>query len=128
MSNYNPHMMTKVRSNPIRKFAKGQPCTLRIASFYPGYTCSDNDTTVLVHFDDVGGKGTSTKVTDIGGCYGCERCHAILSGVDTKVSDYIKEKYPLAYGHRIYTALVETHAMLVDEGLIVIPGAKLITF
>lgn len=126
MNRYSPHMMTKVRSDPIRKFAEGQHCTLRIASFYPGYSCSSNETTVLVHYDDVGGKGTSTKVTDIGACFGCERCHAILSGVDGKTLDYIKDNYPLALGHRIYTALVETHAMLVDEGLLVVPGGKVI--
>lgn len=128
MTYYRPHMMTKVRSQPIRDSADGKPCTLRIASFYPGYSCSSNETTVLVHLDDIGGKGTSTKVTDIGACYGCDRCHAILSGVDWKVRDFIAEKYALAYGHRIYTSLVETHAMLVDEGLIVIPRAELISF
>lgn len=126
MSYYNPHMMTKVRSDHVRKFAKGKPCTLRIASFFPGYTCSSEETTVLVHLDDVGGKGTSTKVTDIGGCFGCDRCHAILSGVDWKTLEYIQENYPLALGHRIYSSLVETHAMLVDEGLLTVSGMRVI--
>ena len=116
MNRYSPHIMTKVRSDPIRKFAEGQHCTLRIASRHRAQRSRD----------DVGGKGTSTKVTDIGACFGCERCHAILSGVDGKTLDYIKDNYPLALGHRIYTALVETHAMLVDEGLLVVPGGKVI--
>lgn len=126
MNHYNPHMMVKVRSDHIRSFAKGKPCTMRIASFFPGYACADDDTTVLVHFDDVGGKGQSTKVTDIAGVFGCKHCHDIISGVDWKRLEYIQEKYPLALGQSLYKSLVETHAMLVDEGLMAIPGSRII--
>tara|TARA_R110000851_G_scaffold22626_14_gene67041 strand:+ start:142 stop:522 length:381 start_codon:yes stop_codon:yes gene_type:complete len=126
MNAYRPHMMTKVRSEAIRKEAEGKPCTLRISSFYPGYTCSSEETTVLVHLDDVGGQSTASKVTDIAGCFGCGQCHDILSGVDIKARDYIRDTYPLALGHRIYTALVETQAMLMDSNLLIVPDGELI--
>ena len=125
MSRYNPHMMAKVRSNAIRKAAKGKPCTLRISSFYPGHFCSENDTTAGDH-GAAGGKGMSTKETDLAIMFGCQNCHDILDRRDTQRHDYIIEKYPLAYGQRLFSALVETHAMLVEDGVIVVPGADLI--
>ncbi len=125
MSYYNPTMMTKVRSSHIMAAAKGKPCTLRIASFFPGHSCSGDETTVGCHLP-IGGKGVSTKETDAAVAFGCKHCHDILDGADWKRAEFITEKYPLAYGHRLLAGLVETHSMLVDDGLLVVPGARLI--
>lgn len=125
MSNYNPHMMTKVKSTHIMAAAKGKPCTLRIASFYPGHTCSGDETTVGCHLS-IGGKGTSTKETDLAVSFGCKACHDILDGVDWGRTEYIQEKYPMAFMGRVLASLVETQALLVEDGLIVVPGAKII--
>jgi hypothetical protein len=119
-------MMVKVRSKHIMASAKGKPCTFRIASLFPGYSCASEETTLLCHLDNVGGKGTSTKVTDLGGCYSCKHCDDIFTGLDWKRLEYIQEKYPLVLGQRVYSSLVETHAMLVDEGLLVVPGSRVI--
>lgn len=123
---YNPHMMVKVRSKKIMKSAKGKPCTLRIASFFPGYSCAPEDQTVLCHIDKAGGKGTSTKVSDMGGAYSCPHCDDIVTGLDMKRRQYIEEKYPMAFGQRIYSALVETHAMLIDDGIVVVIDGEII--
>ncbi|HCI98489.1 MAG TPA: hypothetical protein DHV74_02405 [Sulfitobacter sp.] len=125
MSYYNPHLMTKVVSSHIMKAANGKPCTLRIASFYPGHTCSSDDTTVGCHLS-AGGKGTSTKETVLAVSFGCKACHDILDGRDWKRTEYIKEKYPMAFMERVLSSLIETQAMLVDDGLIVVPGAKIL--
>ena len=126
MNQYNPQMGTKVKSKHITDFAKGQPCTLRISSFYPGHQCSGDDTVVGAHLP-IWGKGKSTKVTDMAVVFGCFNCHAMLDpDQDWKRAEYVREKYPLAFAERMVHALTETHAMLVDEGLIVVPGARLI--
>lgn len=57
----------------LRKFAKGQPCTLRILS-----VCNDNpETTVLAHGR---GAGMGTKLVDYIGVHACSSCHAWLDG------------------------------------------------
>lgn len=127
MSYYRPQMMTKVRSSHVMAAAKGRPCTLRIASIYPGYSCASDETSVMCHFDNVGGKGMGTKVTDIGGGIGCKHCHDILAGEDWKRLEFITETYPMVFCQRLISSLIETHAILVDEGLLVVPGAKLIS-
>ena len=100
MSYYNPHWMTKVRSEHLMKAANGKPCTLRISSFFPGYSCSDG-TTVGCHLP-VGGKGTSTKETHLAVAFGCSHCHDILDGRDWKRAEYIVEKYPSAFAPDAY--------------------------
>lgn len=125
MTYYNPQMAPKVRSQHIMDSAKGKPCTLRIASFYPGYSCASDETTVGCHLP-VGGKGKATKVTDLAVVFGCKHCHDILDGADWKRQEFITEKYPMAYADRLINAMMETHAMLVDDGLLVVPGARII--
>lgn len=126
MSHYRPHMMPKVRSKKIMSSAKGKPCTIRIASMIPGHACSSDETVNLCHLDKAGGKGMSTKVSHMAGVYGCQHCDDITSGVDGKRLQFIQEKYPAVLGQRIYSALVETHALMIEEGIIVIPDGEII--
>lgn len=122
MTYYNPNMATKIRSPKIMDSAKGKPCTLRISSFLPGHKCSGEDTTVGAHLP-VLGKGVSTKATDLAVVYCCANCHAILDGVDYKAAEYIREHYAAAAAERMLNALVETHAMLIDQGILIMPHA-----
>lgn len=125
MSHYRPHMMLKVRSKAIMRSGKGQPCKLRIASFVPGRRCGSIETTVNNHISS-GGKGTSTKDTDMATAHGCDVCHAILDGRDRDALDYIQEHYPTAMLDRVIKGLIETHADLIDRGIIIIPDAEII--
>jgi hypothetical protein len=118
-------MRPKVRSKAITSAAKDKPCTVRISSFVPGYQCSGDDTTVFTHFGDVT-KGTSTKVSDLDGGFGCANCHAIVDGVDRKRLEYLLEKYPAALEARLRASVSETLAILIDEGVITVKGAKII--
>lgn len=125
MFDLRPHLMPKVRSQAIRNAASGVPCTIRISSMIPGHQCSDPSTCVMDHLP-VDGKGKSTKVTDLAVGIGCSNCHAILDGVDIKKRDYLYEKYPAALADRLLRSIVMTHTILIEEGVIQIPDAKLI--
>lgn len=125
MSDYRPHMRSKVRSKTITDAASGKPCTVRVSSFYPGHRCADDGTTVFCHFGGVT-KGTSTKVSDLDGGFGCVNCHAIVDGVDRKRLAYLVEKYPAAIEARMRQSVSETLAILVDEGIVVIPKGEII--
>jgi len=116
--------LPKVRSEKLRKSARGQPCSLRIASFIPGHSCASDETTVLAHLP-VNGKGTGTKVSDLGAVYACAHCHDLLDRRDNR-TDWIIEHYPMAYHARMANALTETHARMVEEGLIVVPDGDVI--
>lgn len=119
------HLLPKVRSDKIMASAMGQPCALRIASFVPGSRCSGEATVVGAHAP-VAGKGMSTKVTDMAVVFACYACHAILDGADHKGSSYIKEHYPAAMLDRVLNGLIETHARLIEDGVIVIPDAEFV--
>ena len=124
--NYNPHMLVKVRSKLImQEMASFPRCSLQLASFIPGRTCSGNNTLVGCHLPTLG-KGFNTKVTDMSVACGCGVCHDILDGRDPKARDYIMEKYPAAINERMLLGLVETHSVLVDRGIITVEGAELI--
>lgn len=118
----NPHMLPKVRSKKIMSSAKGQPCTLRIASFL-GKGCSGPDTTVGCHLP-VWGKGVSTKVTDLAVAFGCQRCHDLIDGRDRAGWEYLMKHCEAGVVERMLHGLTETHAMLVQEGVIQIPDGK----
>ena len=118
-------LLPKVRSDQIMASASGQPCSLRIASFVPGRTCSGNNTTVGAHLP-VFGKGMSSKCTDLAVAYGCCACHDILDGRDPKAWRYIIENYPAAVVDRMLNGLVETHARMIEQGIVVVPDGKLV--
>lgn len=122
---YNPVMLPKVRNSALLDACRYMPCTLRIASFVPGMSCSGRDTVVPCHCGNVG-KGMSTRVSDMTIAAGCHTCHDILDGRRENERDYIMEKYPAAVMHRIMSGVFETQAMLVEAGLIVVPGAEII--
>jgi hypothetical protein len=121
----NPYMLPKLRSDQIMASAAGQECTLRIASFLPGHRCSGNNTTIGAHLP-VFGKGMSTKVTDMAVVYCCANCHAILDGVDYKAAEYIRENYAAAAAMRMLNALVETHALLIEQGILIVKDGRLV--
>lgn len=125
MNHYNPNRLSKVRSEAIMRAAEGSPCTLRIASFIPGKKCSGPETTVACHLP-VWGKGVSTKVTDMAAAFGCATCHAILDGIDQDARRYLEHHYKNAVLERMLHGLTETHALLIQRGVIIIPDAQLI--
>ena len=125
MNHYNPNRLSKVRSSGIMRAAEGSPCTLRIASFIPGRKCSSVETTVACHLP-VWGKGVSTKVTDMATAFGCAACHAIIDGVDQDARRYLEDKYGSAMLNRMLHGLTETHALLIQRGVIIIPDGELI--
>lgn len=117
----NPQLLPKVRSDLLMQTIRGQfPCTARVSSFFPGHRCSDVSTVVGCHLPvgPSGGKGVSTKVTDLAVLAGCFNCHQIIDGVDRERANWIEEKYASAFMHRLLCGLVETHSMLLDAGVI----------
>lgn len=111
----NPHCLPKIRSESLMRTVGTFPCTLRIASFIPGRTCSHQSTVVGCHLPTIG-KGVATKVTDLAVVAGCQACHDLLDGRDRAGADYLTEKYAAAVQARITDALVETHARLIAAG------------
>lgn len=124
MIDHRPHMLPKLRSEKIMQAMAGYPCTLRIASFIPGHTCADQSTVVGCHLPVVG-KGMKTKVTDLAVAAGCFHCHLLNEGVDKRVQ-YIIDRYPTGLTMRYLNALVETHALLLRDGIILVPDGRLV--
>ena len=125
MSVHQPHLLPKVRSDQIMASASGRPCTLRIASFLAGRRCRGPETTVLAHLP-VWGKGMSTKVTDLAGAYSCSTCHDLIDGRDASGHAYLMENFEAAVVGRMLHGLTETHALMLADGVIQIPGAELV--
>lgn len=99
--------MSKVRSNKIRRSARGQDCTLRI----PGYCNFDPETTVLAHVGR--DRGMAIKCDDNMAVYACSGCHDAIDGRTT-----VLEK-----GYRaqcILDALEQTQKIMIDQGLITV--------
>lgn len=71
------------RSTPIRRAARGQDCTLRLA------VCNfDPDTTVLCHSNFLAdGKGMGLKAPDTAAAFGCSACHDVLDGRRPRPAD-----------------------------------------
>jgi hypothetical protein len=113
------HFLPKVRSAQIMASANGQPCSVRIASFIPGGKCSGPETTIGAHLP-VFGKGVSSKVTDLAVAYCCFRCHQLIDRVDKVGADYIEENYPAASTMRMLNGLVETHARLIEQEILIV--------
>lgn len=116
------HLLPKVRSRAIMDFARGQPCTLRVSSLYPGHFCAGTETSVMCHLP-VDGKGVSTKVSDTSVAIGCCNCHDILDGRDGRQA-YIIEKAPTAFMERLLRAHCETISRLVMGGIITVIGVE----
>ena len=101
----------KVRSDAIRKSARGQDCALRI----PGHCNFDPETTVLAHI----GKniGMSMKCDDSFAVYACSGCHDAIDGRTTVLDRGTQALY-------ILDALERTQNYLIQSGLIVVKGQK----
>ena len=124
MFDHRPHLLPKVRSDLLMSVMSHYPCTVRIASFAPGHTCSAQSTVVGAHLPVIG-KGVATKVTDLAVVACCAACHDMLDGRDPRGAQ-VAALYPALYHMRLLNALVETHAMLVRDGVIVVPDGRLV--
>ena len=65
----------------LRKFAKGQECTLRLIDDDGFRICNgDPDTVVLAHLRMGGVAGVGQKPNDLIGVHACSACHDRLDG------------------------------------------------
>lgn len=119
----NPHLLPKIRSEAIMQAMQRYPCALRVASFFPGHTCAPQATVVGCHVGNIG-KGMATKTTDLAVAAGCLHCHDIVDGRDIARRNWIEDRYPAAYAHRLLVGLIETHARLAADGIIMVEGAE----
>ncbi|OEZ50320.1 hypothetical protein JAB1_14350 [Janthinobacterium sp. MP5059B] len=98
------------RSTPIRRAARGQDCTLRLA------VCNfDPDTTVLCHSNFLAdGKGLGLKAPDTAAAFGCSACHDVLDGRRPRPADLSLECLQAAFR----LAVGRTHEILRSMGLL----------
>lgn len=101
-----------VRSNAMRRSAKGHPCTLRL----PGVCNGDSETTVLAHLP-FGHRGIGTKASDDHAVYACSACHDVLDR-RTQGSADLAELYECCL-----RGLSETHEHMRQLGIIAYKGA-----
>lgn len=86
-----------VRSNAIRKSAKGEDCTVRL----PGCP-HDPEQTIWSHYrGGAGGKGGALKASDVAGAYACTHCDAVYDGQRPRPDGMTKDAVDLAWleGH-----------------------------
>lgn len=94
----------RVVSKKIRNAARGQSCTLRLSE------CNFNsETTVLAHLPN-GFKGMGMKGLDTVAVFSCSSCHDHLDSRRGNAS-------PIDW-RDITRALAETHAILIDAGIV----------
>lgn len=98
------------RSTPIRRAARGQDCTLRLA------VCNfDPDTTVLCHSNFLAdGKGMGLKAPDTAAAFGCSACHDVLDGRRPRPADLTRDGLEAAFR----AAVSRTHEILRTMGLL----------
>ncbi len=98
------------RSTPIRRAARGQDCTLRLA------VCNcDPDTTVLCHSNFLAdGKGMGLKAPDTAAAFGCSACHDVLDGRRPRPADLSLAALEAAFRAAVST----THEILRSMGLL----------
>lgn len=92
--------MSGMRSEKIRKSARGQLCQARI----PGVCNYDPRTTVFAHLN---GYGIGGKNPDLFGAFCCSDCHRYID------SDYDQETLIM-----FYEAIFRTQRILLEIGLI----------
>lgn len=97
-------------STPIRRAARGQDCTLRLA------VCNfDPDTTVLCHSNFLAdGKGVGLKAPDTAAAFGCSACHDVLDGRRPRPADLSLAGLEAAFR----AAVGATHEILRSMGLL----------
>lgn len=101
----------------IQRFAKGQPCQLRI----PGVcrTTPDNEDTCLCHAPHPNRGGMRTD--DEWGCVGCMPCHDMMDHRVSAKSWYAANDMPEAAWLR---GIYEWQAMLKQAGLMKVEGIE----
>ena len=102
-----------VRSQKLRRSARGQPCVLRI----PGRCNGDPDTTVLAHAP-LGGRGMARKASDVHAVFACSGCHAVLDG-HIKADDVPLEEL----WECVIRGIAETQQTWWEQGLLTVKGA-----
>ena len=97
-------------STPIRRAARGQDCTLRLA------VCNfDPETTVLCHSNFLAdGKGMGLKAPDTAAAFGCSACHDVLDGRRPRPADLSLAGLEAAFRAAVGT----THEILRSMGLL----------
>ena len=97
-------------STPIRRAARGQDCTLRLA------VCNfDPDTTVLCHSNFLAdGKGMGLKAPDTAAAFGCSACHDVLDGRRPRPAELSLVGLEAAFR----AAVPRTHEILRSMGLL----------
>ncbi|WP_226941049.1 nuclease domain-containing protein [Janthinobacterium violaceinigrum] len=97
-------------STAIRRSARGQDCTLRLA------VCNfDPDTTVLCHSNFLAdGKGVGLKAPDTAAAFGCSACHDVLDGRRPRPADLSLAGLEAAFR----AAVGATHEILRSMGLL----------
>ena len=98
------------RSTPIRRAARGQDCTLRLA------VCNfDPNTTVLCHSNFLSdGKGMGLKAPDTAAAFGCSACHDVLDGRRPRPVELSLASLEAAFR----VAVCRTHEILRSMGLL----------
>ena len=98
------------RSTPIRRAARGQDCTLRLA------VCNfDPDTTVLCHSNFLSdGKGMGLKAPDTAAAFGCSACHDVLDGRRSRPAELSLDELEAAFRAGVRC----THEILLSMGLL----------
>lgn len=100
-------------STPLRDSARGEACTLNIAS-----VCNyDPATVVLCHLPFVAGTGGGQKAPDYCAAYGCSACHDAMDSRSMVLSKVDK----VFYGAR---GLIRTQRRMIDKGLITVKGIQ----
>lgn len=96
----------RIKSNKLRKSAKGQECQVRL----PGVCSWDDSQTVLAHVGKDSGMGM--KASDIEATFACGNCHAVMDG---QVNHNFERDF-------VRLAMLEgaerTRAIWVEQGLI----------
>lgn len=97
-----------IRSNKIRKAARGEQCTLQIVG-----TCNRNpETVVFAHLPDPS-HGMAIKASDVAGCFACAACHDQLDGRTPPTPEYREHK-----DWYLRMALQRTLARLFELGVV----------
>ena len=100
----------KYRNQKIIDFAKGQSCTLRLATYCDGGGASS----VWAHSNLMRhGKGRGVKAHDIFGCIACFGCHDVLDG---RVRSHFAEE---DLDREFQRAHEESLLLLLDKGVLV---------
>lgn len=104
-----------MKSNTIRRAAKGEACTLQLV----GICNHDPETSVLAHLPDES-HGMARKSDDISAIFACSNCHAAIDG-RAFMREYNASYTPEEKQWVMRRALVRTWRRLISRGIIQLP-------